>query len=387
MIPFQKPYGLDKALPLVEQVLLSGMTGGDGPMGQQCRSWISGRMPAAEVLMTSSGTAALEAAFRVMGLSPGDEVILPAHAYPADATAVLLAGGTPVFAPSDPLRLMLDPAALPALLTVRTRALLVIHYGGQCADMEPILSFAREHGLLVVEDAAQAFLSRHMGRYAGTMGDFGCFSFHGTKDVVAGEGGALLVNNSRFLEPLRYWRRNGTNRDAFAAGEVDRYEWVALGSSLAPSELSMALLASQLARADTIVTARRRLFRVYAEHFSSRLGRESASSPLMGCARVLPEVEENGHLFWLLLRTGEQAQRLVRSLAARGIDARTHFVPLQESRYGKQYVRIGQTFGVERDLGRRLVRLPLFCGMTDKEQATVTEAVDTWLESEGTPDA
>jgi len=156
MIPFQKSYGLEKALPLLEQVLLSGHTGGDGPMAAQCREWLLERLPCADIRMTSSGTSALEAAFRMMDLVPGDEVILPAFAYPADANAVLLAGATPVFAPVDPVRLMLDPAGLPALHTDRTRAILVIHYGGQCCDMDAILAFARERGLWVVEDAAHA---------------------------------------------------------------------------------------------------------------------------------------------------------------------------------------------------------------------------------------
>ncbi len=389
VIPFQKPYCLEKALPLIEQALASGRTGGEGPMTQQCQSWFSERMPSLETLMTASGTAALEAAFQVMALCPGDEVILPAYAYPADATAILRAGGTPVFAPVEPVSLMLDTAGLSGVLTEKTRAILVIHYGGQCCDMDPILDFARTHHLLVVEDAAQAFLSRYKGRYAGTMGAFGCFSFHGTKDIVAGEGGALLVNEARFVTPARQWCQGGTNRDAFVKGLVERYEWVSPGTSLAPSELSMALLASQLSRADTVVAGRRRLFRVYATHFSEMIDAYDGSNavPFVGgalqcCARVLADVEENGHLFWLLLREGAQADRLRHFLSSQGLDARTHFVPLHESRFGQQFLRPGQLFSVERDIGRRLIRLPLFHGMTDREQQTVMAAVDAWLAGE-----
>lgn len=380
MIPFQKPYGLEKALPLLEQVLAGGRTGGDGGMTDQCRDWLLAQMPAADARMTASGTAALEAAFAVMDLSPGDEVILPAYAYPADATAILRAGGVPVYAPVEPVRLTLNPDALPDLITPRTRAVLAVHYGGQCCDMDAILRFAGQHRLLVVEDAAQAFLSRDKGRYAGTMGDFGCFSFHGTKDIVAGEGGALLVNNPRYVQPVLQWCQGGTNREAFTRGQVPRYEWVGPGTSMAPSELAMALLASQLSRAETVTAGRRRLYRVYAAHFAaSAVPEGQPSAVLQGAAQVVDGVEENGHLYWLLLRRGEQADQLRQWLSAKGIDARTHFVPLHESAFGQRFVRPGQQFPLERDIGRRLVRLPLYHGMTDTEQQTVLAAVDAWL--------
>ena len=379
MIPFQKPYCLEKALPLLEQVLSSGHTEGDGTMTAQCKEWLSDRFPSTDIQMTSSGTAALETAFRVMDLKPGDEIILPAFAYPSDATAVLLAGATPVFAPVDPVRLMLDPAALPALCSAKTRAILVIHYGGQCCDMDRLLDFAREHALLVVEDAAHAFLARYKGRYAGTMGDFGCLSFHGTKDVVAGEGGALLVNRPEFRERVGCWLRNGTNREAFRAGLVDRYEWVSLGASMAPSELSMALLVSQFAKADTIVANRRRLFRNYRQHLAEMLSRMPEDGPILAHSPFLEDVEENGHLFWLLFREGSEATGFIHHLSRCGMDARTHFVSLHESRFGQQFLRPGQHFGTERDIGRCLVRLPLYPGMTDMEQAAVLEAVEQWL--------
>ena len=348
-------------------------------MTAQCKEWLSDRFPSTDIQMTSSGTAALETAFRVMDLKPGDEIILPAFAYPSDATAVLLAGATPVFAPVDPVRLMLDPAALPALCSAKTRAILVIHYGGQCCDMDRLLDIAREHALLVVEDAAHAFLARYKGRYAGTMGDFGCLSFHGTKDVVAGEGGALLVNRPEFRERVGCWLRNGTNREAFRAGLVDRYEWVSLGASMAPSELSMALLVSQFAKADTIVANRRRLFRNYRQHLAEMLSRMPEDGPILAHSPFLEDVEENGHLFWLLFREGSEATGFIHHLSRCGMDARTHFVSLHESRFGQQFLRPGQHFGTEHDIGRCLVRLPLYPGMTDMEQAAVLEAVEQWL--------
>lgn len=380
MIPFQKAYCLGMARPLIDQVLSSGRTEGDGCMSKRCRDWLSDRLGVPDVLMMTSCTHALEEALQLLHLQPGDEVVVPSFAYPSAANAVLLAGASVVFVEVEPTHLTLDPERLRQCLTSRTRAIIVVHYGGICCDMDRILAIAEPAGIAVIEDSAQSFLSQYRGRYAGTIGQFGCFSFHGTKDVVSGEGGALVVNDRRYAAAARIFRQKGTNRDDFTQGFVAQYEWMAMGSSHAPGELQMALLASQLELSDTILVRRRALFRRYAAHFESREAQAGADEALFSTSRPSADCCENGHLFYLLFRRAEDAAGLIRQLSLAEIDARTHFFPMHESRFGRQFVRPGNRFSTETDIGRRLVRLPLFTDMTHAEQDTVLAAVDAFLD-------
>ncbi len=409
-LPFQKPYRLETARPLVEQVLASGRTEGDGPMTARCQALLASQfslqkpaspssphqnqIPAQAVFLVTSGTAALELAVQALQLQPGDEVIVPSFAYPSAANAVLLAGGTVVYGEVEPVHLTLDPARLPLHITAKTRAIILVHYGGISCDLAPIQAICADHDLCIIEDCAQSYLSTYQGRPTGTFGTFGCFSFHGTKDVICGEGGALLVNDPDYLERVRLFRQKGTNRDAFTSGQVAFYDWQSIGSSYAPGELAMALLLSQLELATEILSCKRHLFARYVQHFYRQKDKPAYRSQLAGysshCAPVLLDTGNrrsssaqpdgaNGHLFYLLFRDAATAAELIRHLAAAGIEARTHFVPLHESPLGRSFIRPANDFSFENGLGQRLVRLPLYAAMTETEQDQILSAVDAFF--------
>lgn len=379
MIPFQKAYCLDKARPLIDRVLASGRTEGDGSMTKRCQDWLSTRLETPGVLMMTSCTHALEEALQMLNLQPDDEVIVPSFAYPSAANAVLLAGARVVFAEVEPVHLTLDPERLQSSLTPRTRAVIAVHYGGISCDMDRILAITQPAGIEIIEDCAQSFLTQYKGRFTGTIGKFGCLSFHGTKDVVAGEGGALIVNDPEHVHSARVFRQKGTNRDEFTEGRAEQYEWLSVGSSYSPGELPMALLASQLELSDQIVARRRRLFRRYADHFELHKNGSGHDAVLESTSTPSAHCDENGHLFYLLFKHESDAANLIRHLRLAGIDARTHFFPMHESRFGKQFIRSANRFETEEAIGRRLVRLPLYADMTDEEQDLVLAAVDDSL--------
>ncbi|MDD2534146.1 MAG: aminotransferase class I/II-fold pyridoxal phosphate-dependent enzyme [Eubacteriales bacterium] len=389
MIPFHKPYRLDQARHAIEQVLTLGKTEGDGPMTACCQNDIStcltsknaAKSNPAEVLMMTSGTHALEAALYAINLDAGDEVILPSFAYPSAANAVILAGGTVVYAEVEPSHLTIDPARIKYHITPHTKAILVVHYGGVSCDMPAIMAIAQTHHLIVIEDCAQSFLSSDHGLFTGTIGHFGCFSFHGTKDIVAGEGGALVINHPDYVKFARQFRQKGTNRDEFAIGQVNFYEWISCGSSYAPSEIAMALLHSQLELSDEIVTSKRALFTRYLAFFRNESGglSERYQSHLVSTSTSPKYGKANGHLFYLLFHAADQATAFIRYLSDQGIDARTHFVPLHESQFGRQFIRPENDFHVEAGLGQRLVRLPLFAALTFAEQDYILTVADRFL--------
>lgn len=406
-LPFQKPYRLETARPLVEQVLASGRTEGDGPMTARCQALLASQFSfdqpvsqtrphqvqetAQSIFLVTSGTAALELAVQALQLRPCDEVIVPSFAYPSAANAVLLAGGTVVYCEVEPVHLTLDPARLPRHITAKTRAVILVHYGGISCDLAPIQAICTAHDLCIIEDCAQSYLSTYQGRPTGTFGTFGCFSFHGTKDVVCGEGGALLVNDPDYLERVRLFRQKGTNRDAFTSGQVAFYDWQSVGSSYAPSELAMALLLSQLELAPEILSRKRHLFARYVQHVSRQKDNPAFQALIAGYSSHRAPARTNsggssaqldganGHLFYLLFRDAVPAAALIRHLAAAGIEARTHFVPLHESPFGRTFIRPANDFTFETGLGQRLVRLPLYAAMTELEQDQILSAVDAFF--------
>ncbi len=374
MIDFQKTYKAEAGMTYIEDCLNEGRTSGDGKYTELCSDWIKHRLHAPSVLMTTSCTHALELALHLMNLSQNDEVIVPSFTYPSTANAVLMAGGKVVFSQVCSEDLTLDPAKLEEKITEHTKAIIPVHYGGNLCQMDAIMTIAKNHDLMVIEDAAQGFLSTYKNRFAGTFGDFGCFSFHGTKDLIAGEGGALIINNPIYADRAAVFREKGTNRQAFLRGEVAFYEWVAKGSSYSPSELLMAVLFSQFEAADTILAARRRIYTIYSDFFQKK-----SFSCVSGFSTPSEDVKINGHLFYLRFTTDALGDAYKVYMKEQGIEAFGHFVPLHSSSYGRKISVNNEGFDVEEGIGHQLVRLPIYPNLTEEDIHKILQITETFM--------
>lgn len=379
MIKFQKPYRMKAAKILLDDVLSSGQLEGDGKYTLKCEEWIKRELNAEYVFMMTSCTHALESAVRVIRLNANDEVIMPSFTYPSTANAVVLVGAKIVFSEVKETNLTIDPMKIEEKITPRTKAIIVVHYGGVCCDMDIILDIASKHNLIVIEDAAQSFLTKYKGKYAGTIGHIGCFSFHGTKDFVAGEGGAIIVNDPKYSEEIEVFRQKGTNRSAFIDGRSEFYEWVHEGSSYSPSELNMAVLFSQLELRNEIISKRRVIYKRYLEYMDILSERYNVNERLT--YSNTPYNEVNGHLFYLLFNTAEDANLFRIHLAKNSIETRTHFIPLHESKKGKDYIAESNTFIHEGKIGQRLVRLPIYPDLQQREQDTIHNVIHQFFKT------
>ena len=354
-IPFNRPFIAGKELYYIARAVQSGHLSGDGEFTRRCREFLERTTGARRVLLTGSCTAALELAALLCELQPGDEFILPSYTFVSTANAFALRGGVPVFVDIRPDTLNLDEELIERAITPRTRVIVPVHYAGVGCAMERIMAIADRHGLLVVEDAAQGVDACYRGRALGTWGQLGCYSFHETKNFIAGEGGALLVNDERFRERAEILREKGTNRSAFYRGEVDKYTWVDLGSSYLPGELTAAFLFAQLEQAAEISARRRALWETYH--------RELAELEADGLLRrpVIPaECRANAHMYYLLLRTPAERDGLLRHLQSKGIQAVFHYVPLHSSPQGRKLGRTPYPLPVTEALAARLLRLPAY---------------------------
>jgi dTDP-4-amino-4,6-dideoxygalactose transaminase len=358
--------------------MVSSHLSGDGPFTKRCHAWLEQTLGCARALLTHSCTAALEMAAILCDIRPGDEVIMPSFTFVSTANAFVLRGACPVFVDIRPDTLNLDERRIEEAITPRTRAVVPMHYAGGACAMDEIMDIARRGGLWVVEDAAQALLSTYKDRFLGTVGHLGCLSFHETKNIISGEGGALLVNDPALADRAETIREKGTNRSRFFAGKVDHYTWIDIGSSFLPGEMVGAFLYAQLEQAEKIIAARRRIFDLY--HRSLR--------PLEEEGRIrLPSRGEdgvsNGHLFYLIARTADERARLIAHLDARGILAVIHYVPLHSSPAGRKYGRASGKLEVTEDLSRRLLRLPLYFEMSEAEVTRVVAAVKEFYAGPG----
>ncbi|MBC7431658.1 MAG: dTDP-4-amino-4,6-dideoxygalactose transaminase [Rubritepida sp.] len=366
-IPFGKPAIVGRELEYIAQAIAQGTIAGGGPFMKRCEAWLEEALPARRALLAHSCTAALEMAAILSGVGPGDEVIMPSFTFSAPATAFVLRGATPVFVDIRADTLNIDETLIEAAITPRTRAIVPVHYAGLACEMDPILAIAERHGLLVIEDAAQAHLSHYKGRPLGTLGHMGCLSFHETKNIVSGEGGALLINDPRFFDRAEIIREKGTDRSRFFRGQVDKYTWQDIGSSYCPGEIVSAFLYAQFEHADAICIRRRALYDQY------RAG-------LAGLAAIaIPNAtgaEANGHIFWLLLRDEPTRARLIAHLAGENINAVFHYVPLHSAPAGLRFGRVaGEALPVTEGVSARLLRLPLYLEMTDADVARVVASV------------
>lgn len=373
-IPLHKPYICGRELEYIAQAIGSGNLSGDGPFTQRCARLLEQRFRIGKVLMTPSCTAALELAAMLCDIGPGDEVILPSYTFVSTANAIARLGARPVFVEVRPDTLNLDENRIEAAITSRTRAIVPVHYAGVACAMDPIMEIARTHGLMVIEDAAQAIDASYKGRALGSIGHLGAYSFHETKNLVSGEGGALCCNAPELIERAEILRDKGTNRARFFRGEVDKYTWVDIGSSYVPSEIVSAFLYAQLEAMSAIKGRRREIDRRYRE------GLESLERVGLLRMPVIPEgCDSQHHIFYILLKDRRARDGLMAFLKARGVGAAFHFVPLHASPMGQSFGYREGDLPVTEDVADRILRLPTFYEITEAEQSRVVDLVSAYL--------
>jgi dTDP-4-amino-4,6-dideoxygalactose transaminase len=377
MIPFNRPYSSGAEFDHIRTAITNMHLSGNGPFSRRCCEWLEQRSGAPRALLTTSCTAALEMAVLLAQIEPGDEVVMPSYTFVSAAGAVALRRGVPVFVDIREDTLNLDEELIEQALTPRTKAVLPMHYAGVGCEMDAIVELADEHGLSVIEDAAQGILATYRGRPLGSIGDLGALSFHETKNVSCGEGGAILVNRPELVERAEILHEKGTDRKRFLSGLVDKYSWVDLGSSFPLSDVAAAFLWAQMEEAREITEQRLAVWAAYHEAFAALEQRERLRRP------IVPETcSHNAHMYYLLLRSREERDRLVAQLMEAGVQAVFHYVPLHSSQAGRRLGRAAGSLARTDDLSGRLIRLPLWPGMTDAQVEHVVEAVHAAL---GTP--
>ena len=370
MIPFNVPPCTGHEMKYIGEAVASHKICGDGQFTKRCSAWMEERFHAHRVLLTTSGTTALDMASLLCALQPGDEVILPSFTFSSTANAFVNYGAKLVFVDVRPDTMNIDETKIEAAITSRTKAIVAMHYAGVACEMDTIMAIARKHKLLVIEDAAQAVMSTYKGRALGTIGDFGCFSFHETKNYSMGEGGAILINAPEYVERAEILREKGTDRARFFRGQVDKYTWVDLGDSFLPSELNAAYLWAQLEMADAINADRLKSWKSYYDAFADLEKKGLVTLPTVpeGCVH-------NAHMFYLKCRDLEERTALIAFLKARDILAVFHYVPLHSAPAGLRFGRFsGEDVYTTRE-SDRLVRLPMYYGLTADDQAKVIRAV------------
>ena len=369
-IPFNKPSLVGDELKYLQEAVERGQLSGDGYFTKACNEQLVQMTGAKAALLTHSCTAALEMAAILCDLQSGDEVIMPSFTFVSTANAVALRGAVPVFVDIQPETLNIDPDQVEKAVTEKTKAIFAVHYAGFPADMDALAHIARKHDLLLVEDAAQALGSTYKDRPAGSLGDMAAFSFHETKNIISGEGGALTIMRPDLIERAEIIREKGTNRSLFLRGQVDKYTWVDIGSSFLPGELVAAFLHGQLEQAETIKTQRVALFERYCAEFSDLEKAGRVQLPL-----VPVNTTGNGHMFYLLMRDIEDRQAFITHMRAAGIIAPFHYVPLHSAPAGLKHARFhGNGLPVTDDISARLVRLPLFFELGDAAEAVIAQA-------------
>jgi dTDP-4-amino-4,6-dideoxygalactose transaminase len=370
MIPFNRPSFVGNEQAYIAEAIANGHISGDGPFTRRCHAFLEHELGVHKVLLTTSCTHALEMAALVLGIQPGDEVIIPSFTFVSTVNAFVLRGARPVFVDARPDTLNLDETALERLITDRTKAIVPVHYAGVGCEMDAILDIAQKHGLAVVEDNAHGLFGKYRGRWLGTFGCLATQSFHETKNFTCGEGGALLINDPCYVERAEIIREKGTNRSRFFRGQVDKYSWVDIGSSFLPSDLLAAFLFAQLEKKEHIQARRRQIWETYFSGLAEWAYEHGVCLPV-----VPPHCEQPYHMFYVLLPSLAQRQALIAHLKARGILAVFHYLPLHLSEMGR---RLGGQEGdcpVTEAMSERLLRLPFYNDLTDIDQESVLTAI------------
>jgi dTDP-4-amino-4,6-dideoxygalactose transaminase len=369
-IPFNKPYMTGKELYYIAEAHFNGMLSGDGPFTKRCHEWLEYKSGCDKALLTHSCTAALEMAALLLEIRPGDEVIMPSYTFVSTANAFVLQGGVPVFVDIREDTLNLDECLIEAAITPRTRAIVPVHYAGVACEMDSIMSIAKRYGLKVVEDAAQGVMASYKGRVLGSIGDLGAYSFHETKNVISGEGGALLVNDATMAIRAEIIREKGTDRSRFFRGEVDKYTWQVMGSSFLPGELTAAFLWAQLEEAERITNQRLAIWQRYHELLAPFEQKGLLRRPI-----VPANCQHNAHMYYVLLGPETDRQKVLIELKKNDIYSVFHYVPLHSSPGGQHYGRAHGNLEVTISQSERLVRLPLWVGLSPAQQDRVVEVL------------
>jgi dTDP-4-amino-4,6-dideoxygalactose transaminase len=369
-IPFNKPGLVGHELTYIADAILRGHSAGDGTYTRRCHQYLEKELGCARALLTTSCTHALEMAAMLLRISPGDEVIVPSFTFVSTINAFVLHGARPVFIDIRPDTLNLDETLLESAITPRTRAILPVHYAGVGCEMDVILKLAARHGVAVIEDNAHGLFARHRGKYLGTFGDLATQSFHETKNIICGEGGALVINHPEYQERAEIIREKGTNRSRFFRGQVDKYTWVDVGSSFLPSDLLAGFLLAQLEKHHEIREVRRRIWHAY------EAGLRDWSRNFGVCLPRVPAYDEQPyHMFYVILPSLEARTALIQHLRDKGIMAVFHYVPLHLSEMGMRFGGVEGACPVTEKVSDRLLRLPFYNDLTPDEQAEVIEAV------------
>lgn len=374
-LPFNRPHLTGREFDYMRQAVENAQLAGDGPFTRRCHAWLERHVGCQKALLTHSCTAALEMTALLAGVGPGDEVIMPSYTFVSTANAFVLRGATPVFVDIRPDTLNLDETLIESAITSRTRAIVSVHYAGVGCEMDDIGALAVSRRLLVIEDAAQAFDASYHGRPLGGFGQLAAMSFHETKNIVSGEGGALYINDPSFSARAEILREKGTDRSQFLRGQVDKYSWVDVGSSFLPGELIAAFLCAQMEHAREITTARRDIWRWYYERLGSLESRGRLRRPI-----VPSHCEHNAHMFYVLVRDLETRTRVLTDLNASGVNAVFHYVPLHSAPAGLKYGRVSGPMRQTEDLSSRLIRLPLWVGMNEADVDRVGSRLEIALQ-------
>jgi len=378
-IPFNRPYATGKELIYAAEAQRNCHLSGDGPFTKRCQAWIEHQTGCAKALLTHSCTAALEMAALLLKVERGDEVIMPSYTFVSTANAFVLRGARPIFVDIREDTLNLDETLIESAVTPRTRAVVPVHYAGVACEMDAIIAIAKRHGLKVVEDAAQGIMTLYKGRALGSLGELGAYSFHESKNIISGEGGGLLVNDPDLALRAEIIREKGTDRGRFFRGEVDKYTWQELGSSFLPSELIAAFLWAQLEDAERITAQRLAIWQRYHAMFASLEAAGLLRRPIVpeGC-------EHNGHMYYILLAPGIDRQTVLDAFKRNTIGAVFHYIPLHSSPAGLRYGRSHGDLAITNSASQRLIRLPMWVGLTQGQQERVFDVLKQALVSPAT---
>lgn len=369
-IPFNRPYMTGKELDYIADAHSKGRLAGDGPYTNRCHEWLEQHAGCNKALLTHSCTAALEMAALLIDIEPGDEIIMPSYTFVSTANAFVLRGAVPVFIDIREDTLNMDENLIEEAITPRTRGIVPVHYAGVSCEMDKIMTIARSHGLKVIEDAAQGVMASYKGRALGGIGDLGTYSFHETKNVISGEGGALLVNNADMSLRAEIVREKGTDRSRFFRGEVDKYTWREVGSSYLPGEIIAAFLWAQLEDAEQITQRRMASWNRYHELLEPLESKNIIRRPI-----VPEECQHNAHMYYILLSPEIDRQTVLDEFKRNDILSVFHYIPLHLSPAGERYGRANSALDVTVDLSSRLVRLPLWIGLTEQQQEKIVDVL------------